>query len=475
MLRFLFKGPSRGRKGYDMATTRIWAVKSRPDHVLDYATNPGKTANPAWSKGEYQTMRDVMDYAMNDYKTEHQYYVTALNCHADCAREQMRLTKQQFQKTEGILAFHGYQSFAEGEVDADTAHKIGVELAKELWPEYQIIVATHLNTHCFHNHFVLNSVSFLHGGKFNACRASYAKMRANSDRLCKERGLSVITEHKAYYPKHYAEWDAQEKGQPTWRSTIREDVDKAVMASMSFQAFLRSLKDMGYEIKTGVKHMTARPPGKERFVRLRSLGESYTEEAIRERILKQRAPTCPPRAEPPKILRVKVYGDFRFSKITWKGLHALYFFYLRKLRAAQRQPQGIASYLLREDLRHLDALDVQSRFLFKHGIDTAEQLADYRYAVDGQLKELYTERRALNNEQRRADVPQMRRAEIRARITALSEQAKPLRRDLRLCDAILERSLILKEKAEQIKQMEQEEKSYVPTRRSGRADRQYGD
>ena len=457
-----------------MATTRIWAVKSRPDHVLDYATNPEKTANPAWCKAEYQTMRDVMDYAMNDYKTEHQYYVSALNCHADCARAQMRLTKQQFQKTDGILAFHGYQSFAEGEVDAGTAHKIGVELAKELWPDFQVIVATHLNTHCFHNHFVLNSVSFLHGGKFNACRASYAKMRAASDRLCKEYGLSVITEHTAYYPKHYAEWDAQERGQPTWRSAIREDVDRAVMASMSFQAFLRSLRDMGYETKTGVKHMAVRPPEKERFVRLRSLGESYTEEAIRGRILKQRAPARPPRTEPPRVLRVRVSGDFHLSKVTWKGLRALYFFYLRKLRAARSQPQGKASYLLREDLRLLDALDAQSRFLFRHGIDTADQLADYRGAVDDQLKGLYAERRALNNEQRRTDVPETRFVEIRARIAALSEQAEPLRRDLKLCDAILERSLILKEKAERIKRMEQEGKSDVPTRRSGRTNRQYG-
>ena len=357
-----------------MATTRIWKVDTHLPRVLEYAKDESKTANPSWSRDEYQTMRDVMDYAMDDFKTEQQYYVTALNCNADCAREQMQMTKRQFGKTDGILAFHGYQSFAEGEVDADTAHRIGVELAKELWSDFQVIVATHLNTHCFHNHFVLNSVSFLHGKKFNACKESYAKMRATSDRLCKEHGLSVITEHRAYYPKHYAEWEAERKGQPTWRSAIREDVDKAVMASMSFQAFLRSLKDMGYEVKTGVKHMAVRPPGKERFVRLRSLGDSYTEEAIKQRILKQRAPERPPRPVPPKIVRIRVQGDFHLSKITWRGLRALYYFYLRKLRAAQKQPQGKASYLLREDLRHLDELDEQSRFLFRHGIDTAEQL-----------------------------------------------------------------------------------------------------
>ena len=115
-----------------MATTSIWSVKSTLGHVIEYAEDGTKTANPKWSKSEYQSMRDIMDYAMNDFKTEQQYYVTALNCDAGCAREQMQLTKRQFGKTDGILAFHGYQSFAEGEVDADTAHAIGIKLAAEL-------------------------------------------------------------------------------------------------------------------------------------------------------------------------------------------------------------------------------------------------------------------------------------------------------------------------------------------------------
>ena len=443
-----------------MATTRIWKVGSNLSRVVDYAKDETKTENPAWSKTDYQTMRDVMDYAMDDAKTEKQFYVTALNCNADYAREQMQMTKRRYDKTDGILAWHGYQSFAEGEVDADTAHKIGVALAKELWPDFEVIVATHLNTHCFHNHFVLNSVSFLHGRKFNACKESYKKMRATSDKLCREYGLSVITEHQAYYPKHYAEWQAEQNGQRTWRSAIREDVDKAVMASMSFQAFLRSLKDMGYEVKTGVKHMAVRPPGKERFVRLRSLGDNYTEEAIKQRILKQRAPERPPRPVPPKIVRIRVQGDFHLSKITWRGLRALYYFYLRKLRAAQKQPQGKASYLLREDLRHLDELDEQSRFLFRHGIDTAEQLTDYRASADAQIKSLYSERKTLHNEQRRHDVPEARMVEIRARISSISAQAKPLRRSMKLCDAIMERALVLAEKQAQIKQMEKEEKGH---------------
>ena len=439
-----------------MATTRIWKVDTHLPRVLEYAKDESKTANPSWSKDEYQTMRDVMGYAMDDFKTEQQYYVTALNCNADCAREQMQMTKRQFGKTDGILAFHGYQSFAEGEVDADTAHRIGVELANELWPDFQVIVATHLNTHCFHNHFVLNSVSFLHGKKFNACKESYAKMRATSDRLCKEHGLSVITEHRAYYPKHYAEWEAEQKEQPTWRSAIREDVDKAVMASMSFQAFIRSLKDMGYEVKTGVKHIAVRPPGKEQFVRLRSLGDSYTEEAIKQRILKQRAPERPPRTEPSKAVRVRVQGDFRLSKVTWKGLRALYFFYLRKLRGAQRGHQGKAFYLLREDLRHLDAIDAQARFLFRRRIDSAEQLSAFRQYAEKQIEELCSERNALYNEKRRTGILPERKEQLRAMTSDISAQVKSLRRDIRLCDEIQLRSELIRKAQTELNMLNKE-------------------
>ena len=108
----------------------------------------------------------------------------------------------------------------------------------------------------------------------------------------------------------------------------------------------------------------------------------------------------------------------------------------------------------------MDALDEQSRFLFRHGIDTAKQLTDYRASADAQLKSLYAERKTLHNEQRRHDVPEARMAEIRARIAAISAQAKPLRRSMKLCDAIIERALVLAEKQAQIKRMEKEEKGH---------------
>ena len=97
-----------------MAVTKIWPIKGRLRNVIDYTVNPEKTFNPDYTFEELQALKDVIDYAMESDKTEKQFYVTGVNCTAGFAREQMVNTKRLFKKEDGILAFHGYQSFKPG-------------------------------------------------------------------------------------------------------------------------------------------------------------------------------------------------------------------------------------------------------------------------------------------------------------------------------------------------------------------------
>lgn len=149
-----------------MATTAIWKVKGSLGRVVDYAADPDKTTE--FTREDLQGLRDVMDYTTQNYKTEEQRYVSGINCIPAIARDEMQIVKRQFGKESGIVAFHGYQSFAPGEVTPEQAHEIGLELAKRLWGDhFQVVVATHLDREHIHNHFVLNSVSFVDGKKFN--------------------------------------------------------------------------------------------------------------------------------------------------------------------------------------------------------------------------------------------------------------------------------------------------------------------
>jgi len=167
-----------------MAVTKIWPVRGRVGKAVDYVENPEKTENPDFGRDLYE----VMTYAANPEKTEQQYYVSGLNCVPEIARQQMTITKKRFGKEGGIVAFHAYQSFAPGEATPDQAHRIGVQLARELWGDrFEVVIATHLNTGCCHNHFVLNSVSFADGKRYNDCKATKRIHTYRGELRCADR------------------------------------------------------------------------------------------------------------------------------------------------------------------------------------------------------------------------------------------------------------------------------------------------
>lgn len=173
-----------------MAVTKIWNIKDSITRVVDYAMNPEKTTDDTVLRHD---LSQVLDYAENADKTDHFCYVTGVNCIPETAAQQMAMPKQRYGKTGGNVAFHASQSFKPGEVTADQCHQIGVELAQKLWGDrLEVVVATHLNTGCLHNHFVLNSESFRDGKRYNDCKVTYREFRRLSDEICRKHSLSVI-------------------------------------------------------------------------------------------------------------------------------------------------------------------------------------------------------------------------------------------------------------------------------------------
>ena len=409
-----------------MATTAIWKVKGNLGQVVNYAANPDKTT---FTSEELQGLRDVMDYATQDYKTEEQRFVSGVNCIPEIARDQMMMVKRQFGKEGGIIAFHGYQSFAPGEVTPELAHEIGVELAKRLWGDrFQVVVATHLDREHIHNHFVLNSVSFVDGKKYNDCKDTYALMRQASDQLCLEHGLSVIEQPEQGRTMSYDTWEAEQKGNPTWYSQIRADVDSCIARSFLFEHFLDNLKKQGYEVKTG-KYIAVRPLGKERFVRLKTLGDSYTEEANRERIkAHERIPLYHRPSQPPKrSFKVKNQP----KKLT--GFRALYYHYLYLLdnlhrpTASPRQRRYNMAEIIKFD-RYVE----QAKLLAKYRIDTWEQLTILTEAVQGEIDVLSSQRKDLYRQKR--SNPQNEKLSLQ--IQSINQSIQMHQRELRICARI---------------------------------------
>lgn len=231
------------------------------------------------------------------------------------------------------------------------------------------------------------------------CKTTYRHMREASDRLCRENNLSVIINPQKCRKKPYPIIQAERRGEPTLYNIIRSDVDVAVRQSLSMQGFMRQLRSLGYEIKVG-KYLSVRPQGKERFARLKTLGENYSEEAIKYRILAQRTSERPM----PMLHQNLRYGNIRGSlksakKI--KGLRALYLYYCYKLGVFPKDnPNKPVHPLLREEIRHLDEISAQTKLLIKYKIDTKEQLNTFIQQQEQEQSFFKSQRNKINNKLR---------------------------------------------------------------------------
>lgn len=405
-----------------MAVTRIWDIQKR-------------------------STRALIDYCTNPEKTEDGQLVSGVNCSFETVNKEFWITKNSYGKTDKILAFHGLQSFNPGEVTPETAHKIGLELAQRIWGErFQVLVCTHTDKAHIHNHFVINSVSFLDGKKYNDCDRTYKLMQRTSDELCREYCLSVIENPKPGKTKHYVEWQAEKQKRPTWKTIIKTDIDRAIQEAITERQFFHNLKIEGYSFKFG-KDITVYPIGKERGLKLaRNFGEQYTIEAIRRRILTQPIPQ--PKKESVKQARSKryrYYGIFPlYKRKSFRALywHYCYLFQLFPKRCQRTKQQDSVN---REDIQKIRNIREEAFLLCKNKIDTIDQLNEFQKELSEQINRLTDERKHLYNRIHRCRDEQQK-ADYRNQIAIISKDIRGLKRQVFLCQDIVERIQRMKER-----------------------------
>lgn len=404
-----------------MAYTSVIPVR-RLDRAVKYVMNKEKTTAVS--------LQDALDYAANRDKTEQSCFESSYACTLETAFTDMRQTKERWHKSGGVQGYHLVQSFAAGEVTPELAHQIAKELAdRVLGGRYEYVIGTHLNTDHIHSHIVWNSVSCVDGKKYRSNYKSYVtEIRAVSDELCRKYKLSVIdTENSNHVAKPYAEWLAEKNGQPTWRTAIRQDVDDAIQQSLTWRQFLNALERKGYEVRMGRKYPVLRPPGKERFVRFKTLGKRYTPEAIQARILYPQS--YHPYVENPRTIKHGRLHSGKKPRRKLTGLRALYYRYLYELGALPRKPRR-PSYAVRQDAYKLDQRIRQMKFLSKHNIDTLAQLETYRQALQTEIGQLQTKRKQLPKTD-----------DVQSQHESVNTALKQLRQEERLCRKIAEHSL----------------------------------
>lgn len=249
-----------------MAATRLIAL-----HV-----NKGKTVA--------QCLADRTDYSQNAAKTNDGEFISSYECDPKTADEEFLLSKRQYQHITGrdqknnVIAYQIRQSFKPGEITPEKANQVGYETAMR-WTKgnHAFIVATHIDKAHIHNHIIYNSTSLDCTKKFRDFIRSGLAVQKLSDMVCLEHGFSVIT------PKPYKERIKRTvfPKKRTYRDELCETIDLVLKGKpKTFEKFVQLLSDRGFVFKDG-KQPAFRGRNQKRFIRLRSLGEGYSEEELR--------------------------------------------------------------------------------------------------------------------------------------------------------------------------------------------------
>jgi len=439
--------------------------------VIDYANNPDKTtAKEYLDEDLYAAIR----YVENDDKTDQTMFVSGINCSKHNAYKEMIAVKRRFGERGKNIAYHGYQSFAAGEVTPDEAHQIGLETARQMWgARYQVVVTTHLNTDNIHNHFVINSVSFVDGRKFRNGIGDRLELRKISDTICAARNKSVIKSHKFYSNKK--EYWIRNSGKLTHRDILRRDVDEAIANSGSFKEIEYCMKNLGYRFERDFyyDHPSVIADGWKRAIRISSLGEDYSKERIRQRCLENQVGpimntiyNAPYKRKPLLIIE---YEWRRLERMDTVQVLIALFIELLKICTGnniEEKHNRPLSPMMRAEVQKLDKYIEEYKLLCDNHIESPKELLSFQENLSARISELEQERYALRLKLRRVKTPE-EDAALKSQAKEITKQITPLRKQRDIVKRIEDHIPKIHELLEQERNIEMKRNNLIKKKERG--------
>lgn len=406
-----------------MATTSIWSIKNNLKQSINYIINPEKTLNEDYGKTNYDYLEGKTDY---NFKNEKVHYVSYLNCEEYEPYSSMKDTKDYYNKNDGVLAYHSYQSFKEGEVTPDIAHEIGVKFAEEMFGDYEVIVATHQNTTHVHNHLIINSVSFKTGKKYNNNRTNLAKLRHISDSLCAEYGLSILEENNSYKSTfNYKVIDND------YYKTLKDDLDSVISYSVTLKQVMDRMRQLGYKVYSRNDIITIYRDGYDKVRIEKTFGSDYSKDRINKRLYYSKQINFKP------MPQKSIFQEYLTKTNNHhKGIYWLYLYYCYLLGVfPKNHPKQYLSYSIRQEIKKLDSFSEQTRFMVANKIETKEDLESFAKNNYEEYRNLMGKRENLWKRYHRAK-NEDKKSEIFAEINSIQPTIKELRKLDNYCKEI---------------------------------------
>ncbi len=330
-----------------------------------------------------KTLRKAIDYIANPGKTKDGTLVYSYGCSVETADLEMELTARQGTGRGERIAYHLIQSFApDDDITPERALELGIEFAQKVTGgKYEFVVSTHVDKEHIHNHIIFNAVDYVNHRKYHSDEKDRYRIRDINDDICKDNNLSVLPKYDARRKFKHKNVHKEEKN--SWLKKLKSAIDDAIRNSESFDDMLYALEMEGYEIKRG-RHISFRAPGQERFTRAKTIGDKYTEDAIRERIANKEKETeklierheLPDRGQRPSKMKEQVVPK---KKIFSSKRINLLVDISKNIRA--QQSKAYEQALVRSNI---NTLVKTMNFLMSHKITTSEDFQIYAEAKNAE-------------------------------------------------------------------------------------------
>ena len=285
-------------------------------------------------------------------------------------------------------------------------------------------------------------------------------MAPESDKLCREHGLSVI-QNPQRKRAPYVAYMAEKKGKPSHRALLKMDIDDAIADCMLPSHLQFALARRGYTFLRGreYKHPCVIAKGWQRPVRIDNLGERYTPEAIEKRILSRReyrTPYYPSRLPLYEIWdRRKSYNQHNTIELIFMIVLELFGIDTSGKVIETNNYQEPLSPALRQEQIYLERYMETVNLINRNDLGTAERVQEFINDKESEMATLLSARNKIDNRRRRAKTD-IEKEECSRKRKAISSELKAIRHDINLAKGIFPMIDNLKEKLRIEMEQEQE-------------------
>lgn len=140
---------------------------------------------------------------------------------------------------------------AEDDFTPQEVHAIGLEFAQRQFPDFEVVVATYVDTSHLHNHLVVNSVSCKDGHKLHQSYSDLLDHRKVNDEICLAHGLKVLQQPERREKKKRmtpGEYRAGLYGE-SWKLDLIQAINEALEYADDRESFIASMEVEGYQVR----------------------------------------------------------------------------------------------------------------------------------------------------------------------------------------------------------------------------------